>query len=92
MAGHGTRSRLGAHLLVMFALTVPWSVVGCEGADSSKPAPAPATQGTKVQEYMKNYREQIIADNQAKYKAKAQAKAAEKKSSGQAPAAEKTSP
>jgi hypothetical protein len=63
-------------LLIVLALAIPGLAVGCGGNDSSKPAPVDTTQAKKAQDYMRNYREQIIADN----KAKAQAKAAGKKS------------
>jgi hypothetical protein len=75
MAARDPRRRLGTHRLGMLALGIPCLMVGC-GEDRSKPATVDAEQGKKVQQYMKNYREQIIADN----KAKAEAKAAAKKS------------
>ena len=77
MAAHDPRCRMGAHLLLMLALGIPCLVVGCGGGDGSKPAPVDAAQAKKVQKYMANYREQIIAELT---KAKAKAKAAGKKS------------
>ena len=58
----------------MLVLCIPCLVVGCGGGDTSKPAPVEAEQGKKVQQYMQNYRDQIIADNKAKAAAKAGAK------------------
>jgi hypothetical protein len=49
-------------------------VAGCGGGDTSKPAPVDEAQAKKAQAYMSNYREQIIADNKAKAKAKAAGK------------------
>jgi hypothetical protein len=74
MAARDPRFRMGAHLLIMLALAIPWLVGGCGGDESAKPAPVDAAQAKKAQEYMANYREQIIADNKAKAKAKAEAK------------------
>ncbi len=74
MSAHDPRCRMGAQLLVALALGIACLVVGCESGDSSKPAPVDAAQGKKVQEYMTSYREQIIADNKAKAKAKAAGK------------------
>jgi hypothetical protein len=65
---------MGAHLLLTFALGIPCLAVGCGGEDSSKPAPVDAAQAKKAQEYMANYRQQIIEDNKAKAKAKAAGK------------------
>ena len=74
MAAHDSRCRMGAHLLLMLALGIPSLVVGCGGGDSSKPAPVDAEQGKKAQQYMANYREQMIEANKAKAKEKAAAK------------------
>ncbi len=74
MVAHDPRCRLGAHLLIVLALSIPCLVVGCAGGDGSKPANVDVAQEKKVQQYMTSYREQIIADNKAKAKAKAEAK------------------
>jgi hypothetical protein len=73
MAAHDPRYRMGTPVLTTLALIIPFLVAGC-GGDDSKPAPVDAVQAKKAQQYMQNYREQIIADNEAKAKAKAEAK------------------
>jgi hypothetical protein len=75
MAAGDPRCRMGAHFLLVLALCIPCLLVGCGGGDGgSKPAPVDAAQSKKVQQYMAGYRDQIIADNKAKAKAKAEAK------------------
>jgi hypothetical protein len=74
MAVHDPRYRMGAHLLLVLALGIPGLVVGCGAGDSDKPAPVDAVQAKKAQAYMAGYRDQIIADNKAKAKAKAEGK------------------
>jgi hypothetical protein len=76
IAAHDPRYRIGALLLFVLALIIPCAMVGCGGGGGDKPAPVDAAQAKKAQEYMSSYRDQIIAAN----KAKAQAKAQEKKS------------
>jgi hypothetical protein len=78
MAAHDLRRRMGAHLFIMLALFIPCLMVGCGGVDGSKPAPVDAAQAKKAQQYMANYREQLIAES--KKQAQAKAKAAEKNS------------
>jgi hypothetical protein len=58
---------------LMIAIGIPVSLAGC-GESGSAPAPVDAAQQQKVQNYMSGYREQIIADNKAKAKAKANPK------------------
>jgi hypothetical protein len=58
----------------MLALGIPCLVVGCGGGDSSKPAPVDAAQAKKAQDYMANYRQQMIEAHKAKAKAKAAGK------------------
>jgi hypothetical protein len=53
-------------------------LTGCGGEDSTKPAAIDQTQQKKAQEYMKNYREQIIAASKEQAKAKGKAKDATK--------------
>jgi hypothetical protein len=72
MAVRNPRRRMGALFLPVVALLIPWPVAGCGG--DSQPAPVDVAQAKKAQAYMANYREQIIADNKAKAKAKAAAK------------------
>ena len=74
MAARNPRCRMGAHLLLTFALGIPCLAVGCGGEDSSKPAPVDAAQAKKAQQYMASYRDQMIAANKAKAEAKAAAK------------------
>ncbi len=74
MAAHDHTCRMGALLLLVLAVGIPCLVVGCGGGESDKPAPVDAEQGKKVQQYMAGYREQIVADNIAKAKAKAESK------------------
>src|SRR4051794_19594606 len=69
MAAHDPRCRVGAPLLTMLALVVPCSMAGCGGADGSKPAPVDTAQAKKAQEYMANYRDQMVAANKAKAQA-----------------------
>jgi hypothetical protein len=76
IAAHVPRCRTGALLLIMLAVTIPGLVAGCGVNDSSKPAAVDTTQAKQAQDYMRNYREEIRSAN----KAKAQAKAAGKKS------------
>ena len=68
MAAHNPRRRMGAHLLLVLALGIPCSVVGCGEGD--KPKPTDAAQGEKMQKYMSNYGEEIRAANKAKAGAK----------------------
>ncbi len=75
MSVHHPRRRIGLHLPVMLALALPSLMAGCGGGGSA-PAPVDAAQTKKVQEYMKSYKQQLIAEA----KAQAKAKAAEKKS------------
>jgi hypothetical protein len=58
----------------MLAVAMPCLVAGCGDGGDSKPAPVDAALAKKAREYMANYREQIIADNKAKAKAKAEGK------------------
>ena len=44
---------------------------GMRGFDSSNPAPVEQAQMKKAQEYMGNYREQMVAANKGKAKSKA---------------------
>jgi hypothetical protein len=74
MAVHNPKRRMGALFLPVVALMIPWPVAGCGDGGDAKPAPVDATQAKKAQQYMANYREQIIADNKAKAKAKAEGK------------------
>ena len=85
MAAHDQRCRMAAHLLLVLALGIPCLVVGCEGGGSDAAAPVDAAQAKKVQNYMTNYRDQIIADNKAKAKAKTTGKVAEKAAEPQSP-------
>jgi hypothetical protein len=74
MAAHDPRRRVGAYLLLLLALVLPCPEAGCGGADSSKPAPVDTAQAKKAQEYMANYRDQMVTHNKAQAKAKAAAK------------------
>ena len=74
MADHNPRRRMGAYLLFMLALAMPCLVAGCGDGDGSKPAPVDAAQAKKAQQYMASYRDQMIAANKAKAEAKAAAK------------------
>ena len=74
MAVHDPGRRMGAIILAVLALVLPCAVVGCGGAGGDSPAPVDSAQVKKAQSYMSNYREQIIADNKAKAKAKAEGK------------------
>ena len=65
MADRTPRCRMGTHLLLMLALGIPCSIVGC-GEGDAKPKPTDAAQGEKMQKYMSNYGEQIRAANKAK--------------------------
>jgi 3-deoxy-D-arabino-heptulosonate 7-phosphate (DAHP) synthase class II len=80
MAAHDRRCRVGAQLLLVLAFGSPCLVVGCGGGGGDAAAPVDAAQEKKVQKYMTGYRDQIIADNKAKAKAKAAGKVAEKQS------------
>src|SRR5690349_7403643 len=73
IAAHDTRYRMGV-LLFVLALIIPCAMVGCEGGGGDKPAPVDAAQAKKVQEYMSNYRDQMVSHNKAQAKAKAEAK------------------
>jgi hypothetical protein len=57
--------RIGAHLILVLALGIPCSVVGC-GEGESTPKPTDAATGEKMQKYMSNYGEQMKAANKAK--------------------------
>jgi hypothetical protein len=61
------RYRIG----LVFAVATLGLLAGCGGVDSSKPAPVDQAIMKKKQEYMGNYREQMIAVNKAQVKAKA---------------------
>ena len=74
MAVRDPRYRISAHLLMMLGLSIPCLAVGCGGEESSKPAPVDAAQAKKAQQYMASYRDQMIAANKAKAEAKAAAK------------------
>ncbi|HZW32540.1 MAG TPA: hypothetical protein VFF52_17635 [Isosphaeraceae bacterium] len=74
MAAHDFRCRMGAPLILLLALGIPSLVVGCGGQDTSKPAPVDTATAKKAQQYMANYREQMIEANKAKAKAKASGK------------------
>jgi hypothetical protein len=78
MAAHDSKCRVGAYLLIVLALAIPCLAAGCGSGDASQPAPVDAAQAKKAQQYMANYKEQLIAE--AKNQAKAKAKATEKKS------------
>jgi hypothetical protein len=64
MAAHNPRCRMGAHLLLMLAFSIPCSVVGC-GEGDAKPAPTTEAQGEKMQKYMSNYAERLKAADKA---------------------------
>ena len=61
--------RWGCRFLLILALGVPCLIAGC-GDGGTQPAPVEPVQQKKVQEYMGNYREQMVAANKAKAKAK----------------------
>ena len=65
MAAHDRRCRMGAHLLLVLAIGIPCSVVGC-GEGDSKPAPTTAAQGEQMQKYMSNYGDRLKAAGKAK--------------------------
>jgi len=46
-------------------------VAGCGGGDSSKPAPVDQAQMKKAQEYMANYREEMVNAHKGKPRGKA---------------------
>ena len=71
MAAHDPRCRVGAFFFFLLALGIPCWVIGCGGGESSQMAPVDAAQTKKAQQYLSNYREQMIAENKAKAKAKA---------------------
>ena len=74
MAAHDRTCRMGALLLFPLALGIPWLVIGCGGGEGSQQVPVDAAQTKKAQQYLSNYREQMIAENKAKAKAKAPGK------------------
>jgi len=74
MAAHDSRRRIGVLAIAVLALAIPCLAAGCGGRDEAKPAPIEAAQAKKAQDYMANYREQMIAENKAKAKAKAEGK------------------
>jgi hypothetical protein len=74
MSAQDPGCRIGAYCFLVLVLAIPSLVIGC-GDKGSSPAPVDAAQEKKVQQYMSNYREEIRAAN----KAKAEAKAAGKK-------------
>jgi hypothetical protein len=80
MAVRDPSYRIGAHLLLTLALSIPCLVVGCGGEGSSKPAPVDGAQEQKVQQYFGGYKQQLIAEAKKQAVAKAQAKNAEAKS------------
>jgi hypothetical protein len=51
---------------------------GCGGGSSDKPAPVDAGQQQKVNEYFKNYKDQLIAEAKSRAKTKTSPKGAEK--------------
>jgi hypothetical protein len=53
-----------------------WLLPGCGDGDSAKPAPVDKAQMKKAQEHLGSYREQMIAANKGKTKAKAAEKPA----------------
>jgi len=65
------RSRLHLPLAFAAAVVSTYLVAGCGGEDSSKPAPVDQAQMKKAQEYMSNYREQMVAAHKAQAKSKA---------------------
>jgi hypothetical protein len=70
------------HLILGFAPAVIFlgMLSGCEGESSTKPAPVEQEQMKKAQQYLGNYREQMVAANKAKAKSKGKASEAEKTS------------
>jgi hypothetical protein len=65
--------RWGYRLLFGLALAMPWLMLGCGSGGAEKPAQVDAEQNKKAQQYLTDYRQQIIDANKAK--------AAEKKKS-----------
>ncbi len=65
------RYRFGLPFPFLVAVAGLGLLAGCGGGDSSKPAPVDQAVMKKKQEYMANYREQMIAANKAQAKAKA---------------------
>jgi hypothetical protein len=56
-----------------------YMLAGCGGGDSTKPAALDQAQQQKAKEYMKGYRDQLIAEAKNQAQAKAKAKDATKK-------------
>ena len=69
--GRSTHSRCCLLLGLVPAVTCLYLTSGCGGESSTKPAPVEQGQMKKAQEYMANYREQMVAANKGKGKAKA---------------------
>ena len=61
--------RWGCRFLLILALGIPCLIAGC-GDGGTQPAAVEPVQQKKVQEYLGNYREQMIAANKEKAKAK----------------------
>jgi hypothetical protein len=61
--------RWGCRFLLVLALGAPCLVAGC-GDAGTEPAPVAPVQQKKVQEYLGNYRQQMVEANKAKAKAK----------------------
>jgi len=61
--------RWGCRFLLILALSVPCLIAGC-GDGGTQPAPVEPVQQKKVQEYLGNYRQQMIDANKAKAKSK----------------------
>jgi hypothetical protein len=62
---------MGAHLLLVLALSIPCLVVGCGDGGGDKPVPVDTAQVKKVQEHFAGYRDQMVEANKAKAKAEA---------------------
>ena len=61
--------RWGCRFFLVLVLGVPCLIAGC-GDGGTQPAPVEPVQQKKVQEYLGNYRQQMVEANKAKAKAK----------------------
>jgi len=59
--------RWGCRILVILALGIPCLIAGC-GDGGTQPAAIEPVQQKKVQEYLGNYRQQMVEANKAKAK------------------------
>jgi hypothetical protein len=62
--------RWGCRFLLVLAIGVPCLIAGCGDGGGTQPAPIEPVQQKKVQEYLGNYRQQMIEANKAKAKSK----------------------